>query len=163
MKHELKDLKFKVNGKDVEVKVTPKILLLELLREELKLTGTRTGCEVSACGACTVNLDGKAVRACSILAIQADGHEVVTIEGVADGEKLHPLQDAMVKAGAIECGFCTSGMVMSARALLLDNPKPSRDDIKKAVQGNLCADSGYVRYIDAIEMAARQMQGDGRQ
>ncbi len=162
MKDKLKDLKFKVNGKDVEVQIKPKMLLLELLREELKLMGTRTGCEVSACGACTVNLDGKAVRACSILAIQANGREVVTIEGVADGEKLHPIQDAMVKAGAIECGFCTSGMVMSARALLLDNPKPTRDDIKKAIQGNLCADSGYVRYIDAIEMAAKQMRDDRR-
>jgi carbon-monoxide dehydrogenase small subunit len=160
MKDELKDLKFKVNGKKLELKVNPKTLLLDLLREELKLTGTRTGCEVSACGACTVNMDGKAVRACSILAIQANGHEVVTIEGVADGDKLHPIQDAMVNHGAIECGFCTSGMVMSARALLLENSRPTRDDIKKAIQGNLCADSGYMKYIEAIEMAADVMQGN---
>lgn len=160
MKDELKDLKFTVNGKEVELKVKPKTLLLDLLREELKLTGTRTGCEVSACGACTVNMDGKAVRACSILALQAHGHEVVTIEGVADGDKLHPIQEAMVNHGAIECGFCTSGMVMSARALLLENPKPTREDIKKAIQGNLCADSGYVKYIEAIEIAADAMQGN---
>ncbi|MCX5809553.1 MAG: (2Fe-2S)-binding protein [Proteobacteria bacterium] len=159
MKDELKDLKFKVNGKKIELKVNPKILLLELLREELKLTGTRTGCEVSACGACTVNLDGKAVRACSILAVQVNGHEVVTIEGVADGEKLHPIQEAMVNHGAIECGFCTSGMVMSARALLLENPRATREDIKKAIQGNMCADSGYVKYVEAIEMAAKVIQG----
>jgi carbon-monoxide dehydrogenase small subunit len=159
MKNELKDLKFKVNGKEIEVKVKPKTLLLELLREELKLTGTRTGCEVSACGACTVNLDGKAVRACSILAVQVNGHEVVTIEGVADGEKLHPIQEAMVNHGAIECGFCTSGMVMSARALLLENPRAKREDIKKAIQGNMCADSGYVKYVEAIEMAAKVIQG----
>lgn len=159
MKDELKDLKFKVNGKEIEVKVKPKTLLLELLREELKLTGTRTGCEVSACGACTVNLDGKAVRACSILAVQVNGHEVVTIEGVADGEKLHPIQEAMVNHGAIECGFCTSGMVMSARALLLENPRATREDIKKAIQGNMCADSGYVKYVEAIEMAAKVIQG----
>lgn len=159
MKGELKDLKFKVNGREIEVKVKPKTLLLELLREELKLTGTRTGCEVSACGACTVNLDGKAVRACSILAVQVNGHEVVTIEGVADGEKLHPIQEAMVSHGAIECGFCTSGMVMSARALLLENPRAAREDIKKAIQGNLCADSGYVKYVEAIEIAAKAMQG----
>jgi carbon-monoxide dehydrogenase small subunit len=158
MKDELRDLKFKVNGKDVEVKINPKTLLLDLLRDELKLTGTRTGCEVSACGACTVNLDGKAVRSCSILAIQLNGREVVTIEGVADGDKLHPIQEAMVNHGAIECGFCTSGMVMSARALLLKNPKPTRDDIKKAIQGNLCADSGYVKYVEAIEMAADVLQ-----
>lgn len=159
MKEKLKDIKFKLNGKEVEITVNPKMLLLELLREELKLTGTRTGCEVSACGACTVNLDGKAVRSCSILAVQVNGHEVVTIEGVADGEKLHPIQEAMVNHGAIECGFCTSGMVMSARALLLENPRPTREDIKKALQGNMCADSGYVKYVEAVEIAAKVMQG----
>ena len=159
MNDELRDLKFMVNGKEIELKVKPRTLLLDLLREELKLTGTRTGCEVSACGACTVNVDGKAVRACSILAVQLNGHEVVTIEGVADGDKLHPIQEAMINHGAIECGYCTSGMVMSARALLLENKKPTRDDIKKALQGNLCADSGYVKYVEAVEMAADVMQG----
>jgi aerobic-type carbon monoxide dehydrogenase small subunit (CoxS/CutS family) len=158
MKEDLRDLQFRLNGKEVQVMAKPKTLLLELLREEFKLTGTRTGCEVSACGACTVNLDGKAVRSCSILAIQVNGHEVVTIEGVADGDKLHPIQEAMVNHGAIECGFCTSGMVMSARALLLKNPKPTREDVKKAIQGNLCADSGYVKYVEAIEMAANVLQ-----
>ncbi len=159
MKEKTRDIKFTLNGKEVEVTVNPKMLLLELLREELKLTGTRTGCEVSACGACTVNLDGKAVRACSILAVQVNGHDVVTIEGVADGEKLHPIQEAMVNHGAIECGFCTSGMVMSARALLLENPRATREDIKRGRQGNMCADSGYVKYVEAIEMAAKVMQG----
>lgn len=159
MKEKTRDIKFTLNGKEVEITVNPKMLLLELLREELKLTGTRTGCEVSACGACTVNLDGKAVRACSILAAQVNGHEVVTIEGVADGEKLHPIQEAMVNHGAIECGFCTSGMVMSARALLLENPRATREDIKKALQGNMCADSGYVKYVEAVEIAAKVMQG----
>ncbi|HME41530.1 MAG TPA: (2Fe-2S)-binding protein [Syntrophorhabdales bacterium] len=159
MKGEPKDLKFTVNGKAVELKVKPKALLLDVLRNDLKLTGTRTGCEVSACGACTVNLDGKAVRACSILALQANGHEVVTIEGVADGDKLHPIQQAMVDHGAIECGFCTSGMVLSARALLAENPNPTIEDIKKAIQGNLCADSGYTKYIEAIKIAAGKMQG----
>jgi len=159
MNDELKELRFSVNGKPYELKVKPKALLLDVLRKELKLTGTRTGCEVSACGACTVNLDGMAVRACSVLALQANGREVVTIEGVADGEKLHPVQEAMVAHGAIECGFCTSGMVMSARALLLENPKPTREDIRKAIQGNICADSGYAKYIEAIEIAAEKMQG----
>jgi len=159
MKGEPKDLKFTVNGKSVELKVKPKTLLLEVLRHDLGLTGTRTGCEVSACGACTVNLDGKAVRACSILALQANGHEVTTIEGVADGDKLHPIQQAMVDHGAIECGFCTSGMVMSAKALLAESPRPTRDEIKKAIQGNLCADSGYTKYIEAIEIAAGKMRG----
>lgn len=159
MNDELKELRFSVNGKPYELKVKPKALLLDVLRKELKLTGTRTGCEVSACGACTVNLDGMAVRACSILALQANGREVVTIEGVADGDKLHPIQEAMVAHGAIECGFCTSGMVMSARALLLENPKPTREDIRRAIQGNMCADSGYVKYIEAVEIAAKKMQG----
>jgi aerobic-type carbon monoxide dehydrogenase small subunit (CoxS/CutS family) len=159
MKGEPKDLKFTVNGKSIELKVKPKRLLLEVLREDLGLTGTRTGCEVSACGACTVNFDGKAVRACSILALQANGHEVTTIEGVADGDTLHPIQQAMVDHGAIECGFCTSGMVMSAKALLAESPNPTVDDIKKAIQGNLCADSGYTKYIEAIQIAAGKMRG----
>jgi len=159
MDDKLLDLKFTVNGKPYELKIRPKTLLIDVLREELKLTGTKVGCEVSACGACTVNMDNKAVRACSILAIQANGRDVVTIEGVMEGEKLHPIQEAMINHGAIECGFCTPGMVMSARALLAENPKPTREEIKKAIQGNLCADSGYAKYIESIEIAARKMQG----
>jgi carbon-monoxide dehydrogenase small subunit len=159
MKGEMKELKLTVNGKPYELKVKPKTLLVELLRNELKLTGTKVGCLDSACGACTVNIDGKAVRSCSILAIQANGREVTTIEGVADGDKLHPIQEAMVEYGAIECGFCTPGMVMSARALLGENPAPSREEIREAIQGNLCADEGYVKYIEAIEIAAKEMRG----
>ncbi|MFC2051014.1 (2Fe-2S)-binding protein [Chloroflexota bacterium] len=159
MKTEMKELKLTVNGKPYEFKVKPKTLLVELLRNELKLTGAKVGCLDSACGACTVNIDGKAVRSCSILAIQANGREVTTIEGVADGDKLHPIQEAMVEYGAIECGFCTPGMVMSARALLGENPVPSREEIREAIQGNLCADEGYVKYIEAIEIAAKKMRG----
>ena len=159
MKSEMKELKLTVNGKPYELKVKPKTLLVELLRNELKLTGTKVGCLDSACGACTVNIDGRAVRSCSILAIQANGREVTTIEGVADGDKLHPIQEAMVEYGAIECGFCTPGMVMSARALLGENPAPSREEIRGAIQGNLCADEGYVKYIEAIEIAAKEMRG----
>jgi len=159
MKGELKELKLTVNGKSYEFKVKPKTLLVELLRNELKLTGAKIGCLDSACGACTVNIDGKAVRSCSILALQANGREVITIEGVADGYKLHPIQEAMVEHGAIECGFCTPGMVMSARALLGENPAPSQEEIKEAIQGNLCADEGYVKYIEAIEIAAKKMRG----
>jgi carbon-monoxide dehydrogenase small subunit len=159
MKGELKELKLKVNGKSYEFKVKAKTLLVELLRNELKLTGAKVGCLDSACGACTVNIDGKAVRSCSVLALQAGGHEVTTIEGVADGDKLHPIQEAMVEYGAIECGFCTPGMVMSARALLGENPKPTREEIREAIQGNLCADEGYVKYIEAIEIAAKKMRG----
>ncbi len=159
MKGELKELKFTVNGKPVELKVKPKSLLVEVLRNDLKLTGTKQGCLEQTCGACTVNIDGKAVRSCSVLALQVSGHEVTTVEGVADGEKLHPIQEAMVNHGAVECGFCTSGMIMSARALLLENPKPTREEIKVAIQGNICADEGYAKYIEAIEIAAETMRG----
>ena len=159
MKGEARELRLTVNGKPYELKVKPKTLLVEVLRNELKLTGTKIGCLSSSCGACTVNIDGKAVRSCSILALQADGHEVTTIEGVADGDKLHPIQEAMVEHGAIECGFCTSGMVMSAKALLNENPNPTREEVREAIQGNLCADEGYVRYIEAIEIAAEKMRG----
>ena len=160
MKGELKELKLTVNGKYHEFKVKPKTLLVDLLRQELKLTGTKVGCLDSACGACTVNIDGKAVRSCSILALQANGRKVTTIEGVADGEKLHPIQQAMIDHGAVECGFCTAGMIMSAKALLEDNPNPTREEIREAIQGNLCADEGYVKYIESIEIAAKKMRGE---
>jgi aerobic carbon-monoxide dehydrogenase small subunit len=159
MKDELKELKLTVNGKPYELKVKAKTLLVELLRNELKLTGAKIGCLDSACGVCTVHIDGKAVRSCSILAVQANGRKVTTIEGVADGDKLHPIQEAMVEYGAIECGFCTPGMVMSAKALLDENPNPTRDEVREAIQGNLCADEGYVKYIEAIEIAAEKMRG----
>jgi carbon-monoxide dehydrogenase small subunit len=159
VKGEAKELKFTVNGKPYELKVKPNTLLVDVLRKELKLTGTKIGCLSSACGACTVNIDGKAVRSCSVLALQANGRQVTTIEGVADGDKLHPIQEAMVEHGAIECGFCTPGMVMSAKALLNENPNPTRDEVREAIQGNLCADEGYVKYIEAIEIAAKKMRG----
>jgi carbon-monoxide dehydrogenase small subunit len=159
MKGEMFDLKLTVNGKPYELKVKPNTLLVDVLRNELKLTGTKVGCLDSACGACTVNIDGKAVRSCSVLAPQANNREVTTIEGVADGDKLHPIQEAMVEHGAIECGFCTPGMVMSARALLNENPNPTRQEVREAIQGNLCADEGYVKYIEAIEIAAEKMRG----
>jgi carbon-monoxide dehydrogenase small subunit len=159
MKGAMFDLKLSVNGKPYELKVKPNTLLVDVLRNELKLTGTKVGCLDSACGACTVNIDGKAVRSCSVLALQANNREVTTIEGVADGDQLHPIQEAMVEHGAIECGFCTPGMVMSARALLNENPNPTRDEVREAIQGNLCADEGYVKYIEAIEIAAEKMRG----
>ncbi len=159
MKGELKELKFTVNGEAYELKVKPKTLLVDLLRKELKLTGTKQGCLTSACGACTVIIDGKAVKSCSILALQANGHEVTTIEGVADGDKLHPIQEAFIEHGAVECGFCTPGRVMSAKALLDENPTPTREEIREVMQSNLCADEGYVKYIEAVEIAAKKMQG----
>ncbi len=159
MKGEPKELALTVNGKPYELMVKSNTLLVDVLRKELKLTGTKVGCLDSACGACTVHIDGKAVRSCSILALQANGRQVTTIEGVADGDELHPIQEAMVKHGAIECGFCTPGMVMSAKALLDENPSPTREEVREAIQGNLCADEGYVKYIEAIEIAAEKMRG----
>ena len=159
MKGELKELKFKVNGKSCELMVKANTLLVDVLRKNLKLTGTKIGCLTSSCGACTVNIDGRAVRSCSVLALQVNNREVTTIEGVADGDELHPIQQAMVEHGAIECGFCTSGMVMSAMALLRENPSPMREEVREAIQGNLCADEGYVKYIEAIEIAAQDMRG----
>lgn len=159
MKGEPKELRFTVNGKLYELKVKPKALLSDVLRKDLKLTGTKRGCLESTCGVCTVILDGKAVRSCSILALQANGHEVTTIEGLADGDKLHPIQEAFVNHGAVECGFCVPGRVMVAKALLDENPNPTREEIKLAMQGVLCADSGYVKFIEAIEIAAEKMRG----
>lgn len=159
MKAEPKQLKLTVNGTPYEFKVKPKTLLVELLRNELKLTGAKMACLESACGACTVHIDGKAVKSCSVLALQANGHEVTTVEGLAQGDKLHPIQEAIVSYGAVECGYCTSGMIMSAKALLDENPKPTREEVREAIQGNICADEGYVRYIEAIEIAAEKMRG----
>ena len=159
MKGEPKELKFKVNGKLYELKVKPNALLSDVLRKDLKLTGTKRGCLESTCGVCTVIIDRKAVRSCSVLALQASGHEVTTIEGVAEGGKLHPIQEAFVNHGAVECGFCIPGRVMAAKALLDENPNPSREEVKLAMHGVLCADVGYVKQIEAVEIAAEKMRG----
>ena len=159
MKGELKELKLMVNGKPYELKVKSKDLLSDVLRKDLKLTGTKRGCLESTCGVCSVILDGKAVRSCSILALQANGHEVTTIEGLAEGGKLHPVQEAFVNQGAIECGFCIPGRVMVAKALLDENPNPTREEVRLAMQGVLCADVGYVKQIEAVEVAAEKMRG----
>jgi carbon-monoxide dehydrogenase small subunit len=159
MKGEPRELKIKVNGMLYELKVKPKALLSDVLRKDLKLTGTKRGCLESTCGVCTVILDGKAVRSCSILAVQANGHEITTIEGLAKGDKLHPIQEAFINHGAIECGFCIPGRVMMAKALLDENPRPTREEVRLAMQGVLCADSGYVKQIEAVEIAAESMRG----
>jgi carbon-monoxide dehydrogenase small subunit len=159
MKGETKELKIKVNGKLYELSVKPKTLLSDVLRKDLKLTGTKRGCLESTCGVCTVILDGKAVRSCSILALQAYGREVTTIEGLARGDKLHPIQEAFIDHGAIECGFCIPGRVMMAKSLLDENPNPTREEVRLAMQGVLCADAGYVKQIEAVEIAAERLRG----
>jgi carbon-monoxide dehydrogenase small subunit len=159
MKGEPKEIKLTVNGKVYELKVKAKTLLNDVLRKDLRLTGTKRGCLESTCGVCTVILDKKAVRSCSILAVQANGHEITTIEGLAEGDKLHPIQEAFVNHGAIECGFCIPGRVMMAKALLDENPDPTREEVRIAMQGVLCADVGYVKQIEAVEIAAEKMRG----
>ncbi len=144
-----------VNGKATEVPVDPAWTLLRVLREELRLTGTKKGCGQGDCGVCTVILNGRAVNACLVLALQAEGKEIETVEGLGTPEKLHPLQASFIKNGAVQCGFCTPGMLMSAAALLKKNPHPEEDEIKRGISGTLCRCTGYVKIIQAIEDVAK--------
>lgn len=146
MKHELK---FKVNGLPYDIYIEPNRLLVDVLRNDLKFTGTKRGCESASCGACTVNIDGMAVKSCSVLAMQAYGHEITTVEGLAKGEKLHPLQEAFLDHGAYQCGFCTSGMLMALKGLLNENKKPEKIEIKEAIDQNICRCTGYNSIIRA--------------
>jgi carbon-monoxide dehydrogenase small subunit len=148
-------LRMKINGKAVEVAVKPTWTLLRVLREELRLTGTKKGCEQGDCGACTVIMDGKAVNACLVLALQAESKEIETIESLGTPDDLHPLQESFIENGAVQCGYCTSGMLMSGAALLDKNPKPNIDEIKRAISGNLCRCTGYIKIIDAIGKASK--------
>jgi carbon-monoxide dehydrogenase small subunit len=145
-----KQLRLTVNGQPYELYVDPKTLLVEVLRDHLGLTGTKRGCNSSSCGACTVLLNGLAVKSCSILALQANGGEVLTVEGLAEGGELNPLQEAFLDYGAFQCGFCTAGMLMSAKALLDENPKPTREQIKEGIDGNICRCTGYNSIIRAV-------------
>ena len=144
-----------LNGQEVTVEVEPSDLLAYVLRDKLGLTGTKTGCDEGECGACTVILDGQAVDSCLLPAMKADGCEVVTIEGLAKDGELDPLQQAFIDRGAVQCGYCTPGLLMSARALLDENPQPSEQEIKDAIAGNLCRCTGYLKIIEAIKEAAR--------
>jgi len=151
-------LKFTLNGQRVEVTVKPNTTLADLLRTHFKLTGTKIGCELGECGACTVILDGRAVMSCLILAPQVRGREVVTIEALGTPEKLHPLQQAFLDNFATQCGACIPGMIMAAKALLDENPSPSEAEIKRALKGNLCRCTGYVQQIQAVMDAAKRMR-----
>ncbi len=148
-----------VNGQPVDAAVEPNRTLLQFLREDLGLTGTKHGCGLGDCGACTVILDGKPVNSCLVLAIQANGGEVLTIEGLAENGKLHPIQQAFVDKGAIQCGFCTPGMILSAKALLDANPNATEQEIRMAISGNLCRCTGYQKIVEAIGEAAKIIQG----
>ena len=145
----------RVNGRPVECDVEPSLRLLDLLREQLHLTGTKEGCGEGECGACTVLLDGRPVNSCLLLAPQADGKDVLTVEGLSAGGRLHPVQQAFVEQGAVQCGFCTPGFILSAVALLEANPSPSDEEILTALEGNLCRCTGYVKIVEAVRHAAK--------
>ena len=147
-----------VNGEKYTRAVKANTLLVNLLRDELDLTGTKKGCELGDCGSCTVLLDGKPVNSCLILALEADGHEITTIEGLAQNDKLDKLQEAFVEHAAIQCGYCTPGMIMSAKALLTRNPHPTEEEVREAIAGNLCRCTGYVNIVKAIMAAAEEQQ-----
>jgi carbon-monoxide dehydrogenase small subunit len=147
-----------VNRVNYKVEIEPWRTLVEVLRETLGLMGTKKSCNEGECGTCTVLMDGRPVASCLVLAIDTQGKEIVTIEGLSEGEKLHPLQEAFLKHGAIQCGFCTPGMVLSAKALLDENPKPTALEVRKAISGNLCRCTGYQQIVDAILAASKAME-----
>ncbi len=149
-----------VNGEQVEVAFAPHKTLLEVLREDLGLTGTKHGCELGECGTCTVLLDGQPVLSCLVLGAACEGKTVKTVEGMAQGPTLHPLQRAFADLGAAQCGYCTPGFLLAAEALLAANPRPTREDIKSALAGNLCRCTGYLKIYQAVELAAAWMRGE---
>ena len=151
-------IEFTLNGKKVATEVEGRVLLVDLIREELKLTGTHVGCDTSQCGCCTIQFNGSAVKSCAILAAQADAADIVTIEGLANGDKLHPVQQAFTECHGLQCGFCTPGMIMTAVGILKDNPNPTEADIIKGLEGNLCRCTGYVNIVKSVHRAAELMK-----
>ncbi len=150
-------VRVKVNGSPRQSEVEPRLLLVHYLRETLSLTGTHVGCDTSQCGACTIWLDGRAVKSCTLFAVQADGREVTTIEGLARDGKLHPMQESFWEQHGLQCGFCTPGMIMSACSLLQENPSPSEQQIREGLEGNLCRCTGYHNIVKAVQSAASKM------
>ncbi|MDP6175109.1 MAG: (2Fe-2S)-binding protein [Rhodospirillales bacterium] len=148
-----------VNGKEVSGEVEGRTLLVQFIREHLGLTGTHVGCDTSQCGACTIKMDGRAIKSCTILAAHANGSDITTIEGLADGDKLHPMQEAFREHHALQCGFCTPGMVMSAIGLVEDNPSPTPEEVRHGLEGNICRCTGYHNIVEAIVAGAKEMQG----
>ena len=150
-------ISLKVNDREYDLVIPVNRTLTQVLRENLKLTGTKQGCEMGDCGSCTVLLDGQPVNSCLVLAVEAEGHEILTIEGLSDEGKLHPLQQAFVEHGSIQCGFCSPGMILSAKALLDKNPSPGPSEIREALSGNLCRCTGYQKIVDAIESVGKKV------
>jgi carbon-monoxide dehydrogenase small subunit len=151
----------KVNGKNQTRAVEDRMLLVDFLRDELRLTGTHIGCDTSQCGCCTVHVDGRAVKSCTVLAAQANGANVVTIEGMAKKGKLHPIQRAFSECHGLQCGFCTPGMIMATAGLLKDKPNPTDEEIYKGLEGNLCRCTGYINIVKAVKMSAKLLRGKG--
>ncbi len=149
-----------VNDEVIEVSVPSRRLLADLLRDDLALTGTKRGCETGVCGACSVLVDGRVVKSCLSLAVQATGKRITTIEGLAQGETLHPLQESFMQCGGLQCGYCTPGMVMTSCAMLKDNPKPTADEVRHGLNGNLCRCTGYTQIVESILNAAEKMRGN---
>ena len=155
----MKRVALTVNGRRTELDVEPRQLLVYALREQLGLTGTNVGCDTSTCGSCTVLVDGESVKSCTVLAVQADGREVTTIEGLAEDGRLHPLQQAFHEQHALQCGYCTPGMIMAAADLLRDNPHPTEQEVREGLEGNLCRCTGYQNIVRAVMRAASASQG----
>jgi carbon-monoxide dehydrogenase small subunit len=153
-------ISFTLNGERAEVAFAPHKTLLEVLREDLALTGTKHGCELGECGTCTVLVDGRSILSCLMLGLDAEGREVETIEGMAHGAQLHPLQETFADTGAAQCGYCSPGFMLAAKELIEKNPKPNRDEIKEALSGNLCRCTGYIKIYEAVELAAARMRGE---
>jgi len=153
-------ISFTLNGEAAEVAFAPHKTLLEVLREDLGLTGTKHGCELGECGTCTVLVDGRSILSCLFLGLDAEGREVTTIEGMAEGGQLHPLQDTFADLGAAQCGYCSPGFLLAAKELVDKKPKPTRDEIKEALSGNLCRCTGYIKIYEAVELAAARMRGE---
>jgi aerobic carbon-monoxide dehydrogenase small subunit len=152
----MKEIRITVNGKRYELSVRPHATLLEVIREDLGLTGTKEGCGVGECGACTVIMNGKSVNACLVLAPEADGKEITTVEGLAQGEELDPIQQAFYEIGGLQCGFCTPGMIMSTKALLAETPEPTDSEIRKGLEGNFCRCTGYTKIFESVREASRK-------
>ena len=154
-------LRMTVNGEETEVSFAPYKTLLEVLREDLALTGTKHGCELGECGACAVQIDGEPQLSCLVLAVACEGREIRTVEGLADGATLHPLQETFAELGGSQCGYCSPGMLMTAEALLRDHPAPTREQVREALAGNLCRCTGYQQIFEAVEEAARRISDRG--
>jgi aerobic carbon-monoxide dehydrogenase small subunit len=154
-------ISLKVNGIDHELMVEPRLLLVHCLRDVLRLTGTHIGCDTSHCGACTIHLDGKAIKSCTFFAVQADGREITTVEGLEQDGKLHPIQEGFWQEHGLQCGFCTPGMMMTATAFLKDHPHPTEDEIRVAISGNLCRCTGYMNIVKSIQYAAAKLRQGG--